>query len=204
MFECFANSSIQISGHSSQLEAVTRDELLIFTGNLVGLEQFITQIEFTTDISILLSVPITTLEAFNTSFVCFVNHHCEIEVYSLHGDVSMDIFQITSKIPNFIEILDFQPSHSLAYIKFISNLPGYPGDLELCNESGCYPIFNLPFVVSPTSIFPQFIQWFGSSVFQEISLNIEGIQFYEFTTVERSFAFQCIHHLLAVPDDVIR
>ncbi|KAL0244386.1 hypothetical protein GEMRC1_008470 [Eukaryota sp. GEM-RC1] len=203
MFECFANSSIQMSGHSSQLQAIRRDELLIFTGNLVGLKQFITQIEFTTDISILLAIPITTLEAYNTSFVCFINHLCEIEVYSLYGEVSMYEYQITQNIPNFMEILDFQPSHSLAYIKFISNLPGCPDDLELCNESGCYPIFNLPFVVSPSSISPQFIQWFGSSVFQEISLNIEGIQFYEFTTVERSFGYEhSFFHLSRIHYDV--
>ncbi|KAL0242461.1 hypothetical protein GEMRC1_005024 [Eukaryota sp. GEM-RC1] len=189
MFDCFGNSTIQMSGYASQLEQVTTDELTISTGTIAGLSQFITEVQFTSGISLILSIPITSLEAHNTSSVCFVDQRCGIYVYSLNGEVSMDDFQITPSLPNSIQIYNFQASPSLAHIEFISILAGYPDDLELCSDAGCYPIFNLPFIVLPNSISPRFIQWFESSFVHEISLEVEGIHFYEYSAIESSFIF---------------
>ncbi|KAL0244883.1 hypothetical protein GEMRC1_008965 [Eukaryota sp. GEM-RC1] len=204
MFQCFTNSTIQMSGYASQIDTIIVDEILISTGEIAGLSQFVTEIDFTTDISLLLYVPISSLQAHNTSLVCFVNQHCEIFVYSLNGEVSMDEFQITASIPNSIEILNFQATPSLAHVEFIYTLPGYPDDLELCNEVGCYPIFNLPFIVLPNSISPRFIQWFESSFVHEISLEVEGIHFYDYSAIESSFIFgELTSQLVAVQDNFL-
>ncbi|KAL0244749.1 hypothetical protein GEMRC1_008831 [Eukaryota sp. GEM-RC1] len=204
MFDCFVNSTIQMSGYASQLVEVTTDELTISTGEIAGLSQFITEIKFIPGISLLLSIPITTLEAYNTSLACFVNQHCEIFVYSLNGEVSMDEFQITTSLPNSIQVFNFQTSHSIAHIEFISTLPGYPDDLDLCNDIGCYPIFNLPFIVLPNSISPRFIQWFDSSFVHEIFLEVEGIHFYEYSAIESSFIFgELASQLVEVQDNIV-
>ncbi|KAL0245064.1 hypothetical protein GEMRC1_009144 [Eukaryota sp. GEM-RC1] len=204
MFECFDNSTIQMSGYASQLEQVTTDELIISTGEIAGLSQFITEIKFIPGISLVLSIPITTLEAHNTSLACFVNQHCEIFAYSLNGEVSMDEFQITASLPNSIQIFNFQTTPDIAHIEFISTLPGYPDDLELCSEVGCYPIFNLPFIVLPNSISPRFIQWFESSFVHEISLEVEGIHFYQYSAIESSFIFgELTSQLVQVQDNIV-
>ncbi|KAL0249575.1 hypothetical protein GEMRC1_004805 [Eukaryota sp. GEM-RC1] len=201
MYECFVNSTIQMSGYEAELITVTTDELVISTGILVGLRRFTTHIEFTTGISLVLSVPITSLEALNTTYVCFVNQLCVIEVYSLYGEVSMNDFQITPTIPSVIQILDFQSSNSLAHIQFLSCLPGYVENLELCSKIGCYPIFNLPFIVSSTSLSPRYIQWFDSAVTKEVVLEIEGIHFYEFDVIDRSICFENLYSQLSAFKD---
>ncbi|KAL0245050.1 hypothetical protein GEMRC1_009130 [Eukaryota sp. GEM-RC1] len=204
MFNCFSNSTIQMSGSSAVVQDLTTNEMIIYTGELVGLNRFITRIEFTTGISIILSLPITSLEAYNTSLVCFVNQPCEINVYSLYGEVSLNDFQVTLDIPNFIEIVNFQTTPHLAHIEFMSSVPGYPDDLELCSEVGCYPIFNLPFIVSPNSISPRFIQWFESSFVHEISLEVEGIHFYEYSAIQSSFIFgELASELSIVEEDLV-
>ncbi|KAL0244747.1 hypothetical protein GEMRC1_008829 [Eukaryota sp. GEM-RC1] len=204
MFECFDNSTIQMSGYASQLEQVTIDELTISTGEIAGLSQFITEIKFIPGISLVLYVPITSLEAYNTSLVCFVNHHCEIYVYSLNGEVSMDDFQITTSLPNSIQVFNFQAFSYVAHIEFISTVPGVVDDLELCSEAGCYPIFNLPYIVLPNSISPRLIQWFESSFVHEISLEVEGIHFYECSSIESSFIFgELMSQLIEVQDNIV-
>ncbi|KAL0242404.1 hypothetical protein GEMRC1_004967 [Eukaryota sp. GEM-RC1] len=189
MFNCFDNSTIQMSGAAAQVQAVTTDEVSISTGDLVGLRRFISHITFNSGISIILSIPITSLEARNASFVCFVNQACKIEVFSLYGEVPMNNFQISSNIPNYIQILDFHSSITIAHITFFSVVSGSVEDFELCNEFGCFPIFNLPFIVFPVSVFPRFIQWFDFSIVHVISLEVEGIHLYEFSAIEQSFGF---------------
>ncbi|KAL0245966.1 hypothetical protein GEMRC1_007182 [Eukaryota sp. GEM-RC1] len=189
MFDCFANTTIQMSGSAGFVQDSTTNDILISTGELVGLKHFITYIEFTSQIILYISIPITSLQAYNTSLVCFVNHPCEIEVYSIYNEVALTDFQVSSSIPNSLQILNFETSPSSAYIMFISTLSGVVDDLELCTEAGCYPISNLPFIVLPISISPQFIQWFGSSFGHEISLEAEGIHFYQHSAIETSIMF---------------
>ncbi|KAL0245008.1 hypothetical protein GEMRC1_009088 [Eukaryota sp. GEM-RC1] len=190
-----------MSGSAAQIYSVTTDQLLISTGDLAGLNRFITHIEFTTGISIILSLPITSLEAYNTSLVCFVNQPCEIDIYSRYGEVSLHDFQVTPSLPNSIQILNFQTTPTLAHIEFVSTLSGFPEDLEICNEAGCYPIFNLPFIVLPNSISPRFIQWFESSFVHGISLEVEGIHFYEYSAIQSSFICGELTSELSIVDE---
>ncbi|KAL0246917.1 hypothetical protein GEMRC1_008123 [Eukaryota sp. GEM-RC1] len=204
MLNCFYNSSIEFSVGASTVEVQSAHDMTIETGDLDGVTQFVIYVEFFRELNFLISIPVTSFVASNTDFVCFTGSSCVIEVYSYLQDFTYVATFIKSVDPEIIHILNFQPTVNSVVIAFISFNPGIPTDLEICGHFGCFPIFNLPFIIEPSFISPESIQLFNLPVATEILVEANGIAFYHFDVILNSFYFEnCQSSLLSYNDSFL-
>ncbi|KAL0229352.1 hypothetical protein GEMRC1_013970 [Eukaryota sp. GEM-RC1] len=189
MYQCFHNSSLDLSVSSASYEIIDENEIEILTGDLYGITEFVISVQFFPQFIRLISIPVTSFVANNAEYVCFVGIPCYISVYSFLEDFSFTNTFINSNIPNSLQISNYQSSPSFAEITFTSSVSGVPNEIRICSDSACYPIFNLPFVVSPSYMFPQNIQWFGKPLTHNLAVEIEGISLYDYSIIQNSFNF---------------
>ncbi|KAL0245319.1 hypothetical protein GEMRC1_009398 [Eukaryota sp. GEM-RC1] len=181
----FKNLSVQ----SATYEIIDEDELQISTSDLYGITEFVILVEFFPQFTRLISIPVTSFVSNNTEYVCFVGIPCTITVYSFQNDFSFIDTFIGLNSPNSLHISNYQVSPSFAKITFTSFISTVPNELSICIDSACYSIFNLPFIVSPSYIYPKYIQWFERPVTHSLSIEIEGIDSYGFSVIQRCFSF---------------
>ncbi|KAL0229323.1 hypothetical protein GEMRC1_013941 [Eukaryota sp. GEM-RC1] len=189
MYQCFHNSSLDLSVRGASYEIIDENEIEVLTDDLYGITEFVISVQFFPQFIRLVSIPVTSFVANNTDHVCFVGIPCYISVYSYFEDFSFTNTFINSNIPNSLQISNYQSSPSFAEITFTSSISGIPNEIRICSDSVCYPIFNLPFVVSPSYMFPQNIQWFGNPLKHNVAVEIEGISLYEYSIIQNSFSF---------------
>ncbi|KAL0244335.1 hypothetical protein GEMRC1_008419 [Eukaryota sp. GEM-RC1] len=189
MYHCFQNSSLELSVHTASYEIIDEDELQISTGDLYGITEFAISVEFFLQFIRLISIPVTSFVANNTDYVCFVGVPCSITIYSFLDDFSFVNTFIGLNSPNSLHISNYQVSPSFAEVTFTSFISRVPTELRICINSACYSIFNLPFIVSPSYIYPKNIQWFDRPVTHSLSIEIEGIDFYDVSIIQSTFSF---------------
>ncbi|KAL0251853.1 hypothetical protein GEMRC1_001065 [Eukaryota sp. GEM-RC1] len=189
MYQCFHNSSLEMSVGGASYKTLNNNEIEVFTGDLYGFNEFVISVQLFPQLIRIISIPVTALVANNTDNVCFVGIPCSITVYSYLEDFSFSDTFVNSNIPNSLQISNYQASSSLITITFTSSISGVPNELSICSESVCFPIFNIPFVVSPSHMFPQFVQWFGKPLTLIVTVEIEGISLYDYSIIQNSFSF---------------
>ncbi|KAL0232537.1 hypothetical protein GEMRC1_011284 [Eukaryota sp. GEM-RC1] len=198
MFNCFDTSFVQFSVNSATFEVSSMDTMEVTTGYLFGAKEFTIFVEYFVDFNFLISIPVTSFVARNTPYVCFVGVACEIEVYSYLESFSFIETFIEPNVPDSIFFLYFGSTESSAVVTFISFVSGVPHNLQICAHFGCFPIFNIPFIVEASYVSPKFIQSFNESITTEILVEVEGISFYNFSVIQNSFYFENCHSRLSL------
>ncbi|KAL0245988.1 hypothetical protein GEMRC1_007204 [Eukaryota sp. GEM-RC1] len=199
MFDCFDHVDIFVSESPANFTILNETVVVIKTGPVFGFFDFSANIQFPPMLLHSLSVPVTSLEVFKVSYVCFVNSPCEVFVSYEADEGDLSSFQLSSNIPSYIEILDYTSSLTTFRLYFISSKVGYLDQPELCNRHGCFAISKLPFIVEPMSISPKYIQWFDQPVTSTISLQITNIHTYSYSRLVNSF---CFPNTTSVVDDI--
>ncbi|KAL0245092.1 hypothetical protein GEMRC1_009172 [Eukaryota sp. GEM-RC1] len=189
MFNCFPNSYIEFAVSTASFNISSDSEMTVRSGELYGSTEFVILIEFFKDFNFLISIPVTSFIARNTSYVCFVGLACEIDVYSYLETFSFLETYIEPNVPDSIYFLYFGSTESSAVVTFISYVPGVPQDLKICANFGCFSIFNLPFVVQPAYLSPKHVQWLNEPLATEVLVEVEGISSYCFYDIQNSFYF---------------
>ncbi|KAL0240941.1 hypothetical protein GEMRC1_006177 [Eukaryota sp. GEM-RC1] len=190
MVNCFDNTEVYLSGSNSSISAIGTDHVWIDTGPLLGDSYFSVSIQFTPQLITAQNIPVSSLEATDPSFVCFVNIPCHIEIYSRYNLISMDSLAVTT-VTSFT-IVEYSANSTLGVLIIVSNTAGSIQDLTLCDTIGCYVVFHLPIICQIDNIQPRVFQWFGSPITEFVSITVEGIEHYNTSIVQDCLMFNHI------------